>query len=158
MTLKATAAFAEYVAMGDGRSLEKLAEARVSRKLARSVPSSLNVLKRWSARYCWQERIRSTTTQSAQAMLEEAAELDADTFLKTSRIMNQTVNDPRVDPLDIIRIRESVRRPQAKNVASIDVRHTGTIKHAHHDMSHFTDDEIDTLAAIAERHKAEVTV
>lgn len=40
--------------------------------------------------------------------------------------------------------------------ANLDVNHSGTIRHAHKDMSAFTDDEIDRIAEIAERRKAGV--
>lgn len=48
------------------------------------------------------------------------------------------------------------RHPQmyGKSVHDLTVNHGGTITHAHRDMSAFTDDEIDALAAVAERVKA----
>lgn len=115
-------------------------------------------LSHWSVEYRWQARVAEAATAISARMLEEAAELDADTFLKTSQRLNELVAGPGfIDPANVTRIRESVRKPESKSTASIDVHHSGTIKHAHHDMSAFTDEEIDTLAAIAERHKAEAS-
>lgn len=40
-----------------------------------------------------------------------------------------------------------------KSVQDLTVKHGGTITHAHRDMTAFTDDEIASLAAVAERAK-----
>ena len=157
MTDKAAEAFADYVSIGPQRSLEALA--RRYQTSTEPVPTKqLSRLKIWSSKYQWQTRIPAAVTEITELKLKQAAELDADTFVETSRRLNSLVHSPgHMHPGDVTRIRESVRKPEAKNVSSIDVRHTGTVKHAHHDMSTFTDEEIDTLAAIAERQKAEVT-
>lgn len=42
--------------------------------------------------------------------------------------------------------------------ASVDMNLSGTIRHAHKDMSAFTDEEIDRIAEIAERWKADLPV
>ena len=157
MTDKAAQAFADYVAMLPGkRSLDALAEQYKSS--TKPVPTKhASRLRYWSSKYQWQARISEAVTQAVTRKLELAAELDADTFLKTSERLNETISTPgHMHPADVTRIRESVRKPEPKAAASIDVTHSGTIKHAHHDMSGFTDDEIDALAEIAERQKAEV--
>lgn len=152
-TAKAAQAFADYVQLGPKRSLETLAAAyRISTEPAPTL--HLRTLKEWSAKYRWQERIREAVTEATTKALEEAAELDAATFLETSRrLYGLITGTEHIHPQEVVRVRESVRKPEPKS--TVDVRHTGTIKHAHHDMSAFTDDEIVTLAAIAERQKAE---
>lgn len=158
MTDKAAAAFADYVDMPPGeRSLEALAAKY--RRRTESVPTKqLSRLKVWSAKYEWPRLIATAITENVRRKLELAAELDADTFLKTSERLHETVASPGyIHPSDVTRIRESVRKAEPKATTTVDVKHSGTVKHAHHDMSQFTDDEIDTLAEIASRQKAEVT-
>ena len=158
MTDKAAEAFREYVELGPDRSHKKLARRFLAEGRYKSFDSAIGSISKWSAKYSWPARISMAVTESVTRKLEQAAELDADTFLKTSQRLNDLVNSPGyIDPGNVTRVRESVRKAESKSVASIDVRHSGTVKHAHHDMSTFTDEEIDTLAAIAERQKAEVT-
>lgn len=156
MTDKAAEAFADYVELGPKRSLPTLAAAY--KLCTEPVPTKhIQTLKTWSSKYQWQARISSAVTQAVTRKLELAAELDADTFLKTSERLNETMSSPGyIHPSDVTRIRESVRKAEPKATTTVDVKHSGTIKHAHHDMSQFTDDEIDTLAEIASRQKAEV--
>lgn len=158
MTAAAAEAFAAYVELGPKRSLESLAS--MYRNSAEPAPTKhLRTLKDWSAKFQWQARITEAVTAAASRKLELAAELDADTFFKTSERLNETVSGPGfIDPGNLTRIRESVRKPEPKQSASIDVTHSGTIKHAHHDMSAFTDEEIDTLAELAEKKLAEASV
>ena len=151
MTDKAAAAFADYIGMGPGRSLASLCN-RYQKSTKAPPTKRLETLKEWSTKYQWQARISSAVTEAVTRKLELAAELDADTFFKTSQRLNETVSSPGfIGPGDITRIRESVRKPEPKT--TVDVTHSGTIKHAHHDMSQFTDEEIDTLAEIAKRQK-----
>lgn len=151
MTDKAAEAFADYVDLGPKRSLEALVDRY--KFASKPVPTKrINTLKDWSSKYQWQARISEAVTQAVTRKLELAAELDADTFYKTSQRLNETVSGPGfIGPADVTRIRESVRKPEPKT--TVDVTHSGTIKHAHHDMSQFTDEEIDTLAEIAKRQK-----
>ena len=154
MTENAAKAFEDYADMLPGeRSLEALAAEYRSRTTP--VPTrQLSRLKIWSAKYQWPALIDTVATERARQKLEEAAEIDADTFHKTSKRLNEIVSGPGfVPPSDVTRIRESVRKPESKT--TVDVTHSGTIKHAHHDMSAFTDEEIDVLADLAERRKAE---
>lgn len=151
MTDKAAEAFADYVELGPGRSLSRLASVYKSSTIP-TPTKTLRTLTGWSSKYQWQARISEAVTQAVTRKLELAAELDADTFLKTSERLNETVSGPGfIGPADVTRIRESVRKPEAKT--TVDVTHSGTIKHAHRDMSQFTDEEIDTLAEIAKRQK-----
>lgn len=158
MTDKAAEAFSDYVDLEPGkRSLRALAEIYVQQKRYRTATTAVGQLGRWSSQYQWPARIAEAVTVRVTRKLEEAAELDADTFNKTSKRLNDLVSSPgHIHPGDVTRIRESVRKPEPKPTATIDVKHSGTVKHAHHDMSQFTDDEIETLAAIAERQLAEV--
>lgn len=45
--------------------------------------------------------------------------------------------------------------PEYRKTENVNVTHGGLVKHAHHNMSAFTDDEIESLAAIAERRLVE---
>lgn len=156
-TPKAAEAFSDYVALGPDRSLRNLAEQYVAQKRYRNATTAFNQLRRWSARDGWQDRITQAANAETERILHLASELDADTFLESSRKLNSRIHNlPDAEHDAIVRIRESVRKPGAKTVTSVDVHHSGVVKHAHMDMSAFTDDEIDALAAIAERQKSEV--
>jgi predicted amino acid-binding ACT domain protein len=55
-------------------------------------------------------------------MLKEAAELDADTFLVTSRLLNERVKmTMAVDTDHVVKVRESVRKAVPKGGASVSV-------------------------------------
>ncbi len=155
-TVEAKEAFAAYVGLGVNRSLRKLAAELVRQERYKTETTAFNVAGRWSAQHKWQERIEQAVTDRAERMLREASEIDADTFLRTSRHLQRHVDHYGDIPDTVIKIRESVRKPMPKGGAQVDVVHSGTIKHAHKDMTAFTDDEIDALATIAERRKREI--
>lgn len=120
MTTKAAEAFDAYVALGPDRSLDALAEKY--RTSTEGVPTTqLSRLKIWSTKYHWQMRLKSATTARTDARLELAGEYDADTFAMTSKELNRRAQYTTSDHLDaIIKIRESVRKPQPKS-ASVNV-------------------------------------
>ena len=119
-TTEAKEAFAQYVALGPGRSLRLLARTLVTQELYKTEQSALTVVGRWSRQHNWQDRIGNAATERAERMLQEAAQLDADTFLKTSKKLNEQVKNT-TEPGDIVRIRESVRRPVPKGGAAVSV-------------------------------------
>ncbi len=120
-------AFLDFVEMGHGRSLEKLATEYHAR--TQPVPTKqLSRLKIWSTRYGWQARLGEAISARAEAKLVLAAELDADTFLRTSRHLHRQVAQYGDFPDTVIKIRESVRKPMPKGGAvsvnvSVEVRH-----------------------------------
>ena len=77
MTPKAQAALADYLAMGPGRSLEKLCEVYVERRRsvgAEAVPTTrLPTLQKWSSEYNWQEEALAYEQRMAEALETEAA-------------------------------------------------------------------------------------
>ena len=122
MTPKAAAAFAAYVAMGEGRSLEKLAQQRVREKFYKNTASALRQLSKWSSAFRWQDRLGTATTKAADDALAEAAELDALTFLATSRLLHERVGYSTHHNLDaIVKMRESVRKPQPRGGVNVNV-------------------------------------
>ena len=152
----AAQAFADYVALGKGRTLESLQKRYKAD--TRPVPTRrLSTLKVWSSAFKWQDRIKTAVTEEAERKLEEAAQLDAETFYETSVLLNDRVKYTTRHHLDeIVKMRESVRRPPVKGTVEVTGKNGGPIQHdhIHRDMSAFTDDEIEALAAIAERTKA----
>jgi hypothetical protein len=124
-TARAAQAFADYVAMGPTRSLEALAERY--RTASKTIPTKrIATLKDWSVKYRWQARIAEAISAETEHKLHLASELDADTFLKTSLLMNSTIDrviaqEILIDPVESIKIRETVRRPQAKGATSVNV-------------------------------------
>lgn len=119
-TPEAKEAFAEYVALGPGRSLRKLASVLVAQERYKTETTAFNVVGRWSGQHNWQERIGRAATERADRLLQEASELDADTFLRSSRKLNEQIKTAG-DPGDVVRIRESVRKPMPKGGAAVSV-------------------------------------
>ncbi len=119
-TPKAAQAFADYVAMGSSRSLRKLADRLVQQNVYKTSTAAMRSLAMWSSHYDWQDRLANAATERSDAMLKEAAELDADTFVKTSKKLNAEVENS-LEPETIIKIRESVRKPAPKGTTSVDV-------------------------------------
>lgn len=146
-------AFDEYVELGPKRSYRALAEKFRLQTDPKPPTKRLKTISDWAVKFQWQMRLGEAINKNTQKKLERANELDADTFLHSSEKLNDAIKNAS-DPREIVSIRESVRKSEPKT--SVDVTHSGTIKHAHHDMSGFTDEEIDTLAEIAKRKKAEV--
>ena len=152
-------AFLDYVRLPRGeRSYTNLAELYVARKYYDTVATARSVIARWGREHRWQDRIDAAATEQAERDLREAAELDAKTFLRTSQELNsraEFADGLHMD--DLIRMRESVRKAPVKGTVEVTGKNGGPIQHdhIHRDMSAFTDDEIDALAAIAERTKAE---
>jgi len=126
---KAAAAFADFVALGDDRSLAKLAD--LYRNRTDPVPTKqLSRLKIWSSKYKWIERIEQFEDEQAEAQLRESARLDADTFLATSRIANERIKWTTPHNIDVVlKIRESVRKPAPKGGASVSVNVSVEVRH-----------------------------
>jgi len=72
-TPDALQAFEDYWAMGDARSLPKLAQQYAARSVAgESVPTKReNTLKMWSAGHNWQARVAQRITEEAERVREE---------------------------------------------------------------------------------------
>jgi hypothetical protein len=114
---KAELAFADYVAMGSGRSLRALCESY------HVVPTQrFETLGKWSSEYQWQARIEQAATARSDAMLKEASDLDAETFLQSSRLLNDRMKYATREHADaIVKMRESVRKPAPKGGSSVNV-------------------------------------
>jgi hypothetical protein len=155
MPEKAATAFADYIAMGPDRSLGALCERY--RKATGPIPTKrLMTLKDWSRNFRWQDRIKGTVNERIDALTEQAYEIDAESFFLSSRLINERLKYSSAVHADVIvKMRESVRKPAPKTPAESTIKHSGTVTHIHRDMSQFTDDEIASLAAVAERSKAE---
>lgn len=111
---QAEAAFNDYVDLGDGRSLRKL-HARYRSDINPTPTKRLKTLLEWSARYRWQERIHQAEAAAAEEKLRLAATLDADTFLHSSRLLNERMRYATREHADaIVKMRESVRKPAPK--------------------------------------------
>lgn len=124
MTDKAAEAFADYASMKPGkRSLRGLAEEYAAQNRYRTATTAFSQLRTWSSKYQWPERIAEAVTSAVTRKLEMAAELDADTFLETSKRLNETIHGPGfIGPADVTRIRESVRKPEPKGGTSVSVQ------------------------------------
>lgn len=118
MTPKAAAAFDRYISMGPKRSIRGLAAQMVRQDLYKNSASAERVLNTWSSDYQWQSRIASSVTALADARLEQAAELDAASFLKTSERIAERLDWTMPENIDtVLKMRESVRKPSAKQAA-----------------------------------------
>lgn len=117
---KAAQAFADYVALGPRRSLRALASSYVEQGYYKSTTTALTVLGRWSTENRWQERIAEAVSERAMQMLVEASELDAETFLATSRQYHKRLLGPKGDKMglgSIHDIRDQVKRPASQSPA-----------------------------------------
>ena len=151
----AEAAFNDYVGLGDGRSLRKL-HARYQDDPNPTPTKRLKTLKEWSARYGWQDRIRQAETEAAEEKLRLAAMLDADTFLHSSRLLNERMRYATREHADaIVKMRESVRKPAPKGGTSVSVNVSLEIREIVERIAEedgLTDDEKAELAAAVQRH------
>src|SRR5699024_7914931 len=75
---------------------------------------------RWSTENHWQQRLARAESEASARMLQDAAELDADTFLQSSRRLNSDIRNES-ETETVIRIRESVRKPASRSSTSVDV-------------------------------------
>lgn len=114
MTPRAAEAFDLYVAMGPRRSLRALARELVQQNLYKTTTVAFRQLGEWSSKYGWSDRIASAATAIAESRLEQAAELDADTFFKTSELLAEAIEDDVTTLDEVLTIRASVRKPVAK--------------------------------------------
>jgi len=147
--------FAAWVEAGAPK-YRPFAEFLVQRGRYKTATTALGQIGRFASRDTWQERKEQALDEEAEAKLKEASSIDADSFLRSSRVLNERLKYATREHADVIvKIRESVRRPVAKTVADVNVKHTGTVTHNHRDLSMFSDDEITAMAALAERRKAE---
>jgi len=152
---QAEQAFLDFVEMGHGRSLEKLAVEYQTR--TEPVPTKqLSRLKIWSSRYGWQARLGEAISARAEAKLVLAGELDADTFLRTSRHLHRQVAQYGDFPDTVIKIRESVRKPMPKGGAvNVSIRvEVQSIVDRIAEEDGLTEAEKQELQAAVERHLA----
>lgn len=120
-TPKAAQAFADYVALGPGRSLRSL-HARYRQQTVNKPPTvRFETLAEWSTTYGWQDRIAAAATERSNALLSEANEIDAESFAITSRKLRERLDYADPVQLDaVVRIRETVR-PKVKSGADVNV-------------------------------------
>jgi hypothetical protein len=118
---RAAAAFVDFVALGDDRTLPKLAE--MYRNSTKPVPTrQLSRLKIWSSKYNWIPRIEQFEDELAEAELRKSARLDADTFHRSSRLLNERMHYAHPGDTEVvIKMRESVRKPAPKSGTSVNV-------------------------------------
>lgn len=93
-TPKALQAFADYLALGDKRSLEKLLESYQSRPMG-GPTRQLSQLKKWSAQHGWQARIAAIAADAAEAA--RAVEAEHHRAIMTRRY---ALDHARVEKLD----------------------------------------------------------
>lgn len=118
MTPKAAEAYDAYVSLGHRRSLRLLADELVRRTLYKSSTVAFRQVTEWSSKFGWQDRLSAAVTALADERLAQAAELDAQSFLKTSEIIAERLAYTTHDNIDmVIKARETVRKPTAKTQA-----------------------------------------
>lgn len=101
-TPRARQAFADYLRLGDGRSLEKLAE--VYQGCTVSIPTKqLSRLKRWSQQHGWQARLGEIVEEERQAIVnlgiaEKQNRIDAynDRWQRMRKVIGERAKDPEV--------------------------------------------------------------
>ncbi len=122
MTPKAATAFRDLIERkmrhGDATLTGLIASYRARTE---PVPTrQLSTLKKWSAEYGWRERIARAETEAAEQALADAAIIDAETFLKSSKLLAERMNLSTPLHVDaVVKIRESVRKPPAQQAAVV---------------------------------------
>lgn len=115
MPAKAAYAFGCYVAMGPGRNLRALASILVEQDHYKTASTAFGILAGWSGRYRWQERLSAAITARTEDALAKAAEIDAQSFARTSELIADRLAVAEPAQLDaVIKIREAVRKPDAR--------------------------------------------
>ncbi len=126
-TPRAAQAFQDYVAIGPARSLSRLIELYHDTHQSATKPpptKRLDTLKEWSTKYGWQDRIAQAVTERGMQLLAQAAELDVETFLATSREYHRrlTALDIETMPLPHLHdVRSQVRRKDPTDGQTINV-------------------------------------
>jgi hypothetical protein len=130
MTVKAAEAFAAYVGMGPGRNLRALAAILAEQGHYKTATTALGQLARWSSEHRWQERLAAAVTAKTEDALAKAAEIDAQSFLRTSEMIAERLAMTTPMMLDVlVKTRESVRKPEPKGAgASVNVNLTVTLR------------------------------
>ena len=127
---KAEEAFADYVALGPSRSLRALAAVYVKQGRYKSETTAFNAVAHWSGKFRWQERLAEAASARSTALLEQAAELDADTFRRSSELLNERMHYSHPGDTEVvIKMRESVRKPAPKGGASVSVNVSVEVRH-----------------------------
>lgn len=122
-TPKAAEAFRRYILLGHSRSLRKLADDLTAQNYYKTSATAMAIVSNWSSKFRWQERIEQASTEQAEQMLRQAADLDADTFLLSSKLLNERMKYATRDHADaIVKWRESVRKPAPKSGTSVNVK------------------------------------
>jgi hypothetical protein len=136
---KAAQAFADYVDLGPARSLKLLAQRYVEQKRYKTTTTAKGQLARWSVQFHWQERLTAAASARSERLLEQAAEIDADSFYKSSVELNKaitkSVRSNGGDIRHVISIRESVRKPSSKGSTSVNVSLSVEVRQAAEKMA-----------------------
>ncbi len=135
----AALAFADFVDLGPGtRSVRALHAEYLRRQRSGDKPPTvrLRTIAGWSSTFHWQQRVRDAANERSRQKLEEAEELDADTFLTSSRLINERMHDATSENTDVvIKMRESVRKPLPKGGASVNVNVSVEVRHLAEQMA-----------------------
>lgn len=130
MSPKVAEFFAAYVGMGPGRNLRALAAVLVEQGHYKTASTAFGQLARMSSAHRWQERLSAAITAKTEEALAKAAEIDAQSFLRTSELVAGRL--AFTDPLHVdavIKMRESVRKPEPKGSgASINLNLSVTLR------------------------------
>jgi len=156
-TPNAALAFRDFVGMGPQRSLRKLHDAYCLQTAHKPPTKRFETLADWSVKYTWQDRLAGAASAHVEALLNEAAELDADTFLITSRHLQRQVDEFSSYPETVIKIRESVRKPMPKGGAQVSVNVSVEVRQMIDRIAEedgLTDAEKHELETAVERHLA----
>lgn len=106
--------FAAWVEAGTPPYRE-LAEVLVERGRYKSVTGAFSSIGYFASRDKWQDRKAQALEEAAIACLQEAARIDATSFLKTSKEIATRLRYTTSEHLDpLLKMRESVRKPVTK--------------------------------------------
>jgi len=155
-TPKAAEAFAAYVALGPKRSLRRLADEYVTQNRYKTTATAFNSLRDWSRIHGWQERLREAAEARSSAMLDEAADLNTETYLAICREYHERIRDEMAAAWKVGDLHPLFDRvkPAPKASATVEHKHTGEVRHTY-DLSRLSEYELANLRALAEKYETE---
>lgn len=119
MTADAAQAYADYVALGRERSLQRLADQYAAR--TKRGPK-LRQLKKWSADYCWSQRIARPIVAEANAAITDDARDQMTVFRNCLGELLWRTDPTRIrgmETREIVQVIDRVKPPDAESAPAV---------------------------------------
>jgi cell division septum initiation protein DivIVA len=120
MTARAAAAFADYAALGDDRSLRRLHGRYAAEAEATGGKPAVNLrqLEEWSSKFGWPDRIARAEEAEAAAILRRAARARSRVYERALADYDRRLDDGDLALADLHTIHDRVRPAEAAQAAN----------------------------------------